>query len=428
LSAFLSRHGLFYGWWVVFACAFIVFLSAGTFFYGFGLLVGPLTDEFGWSRAAIAAAFSLRTEVGGVAAPIVGFAVDRVGVRRLTTIGVVMVAVGFILLSRVDSLLTFYVTIVFIAVGMSATGGPTASVAIAHWFRRNRGKALGLMTLGGGAGGLAAIIFAQLITSFGWRNALVIIGLSQLALCTPLALSIRDRPSDVGLQADGFAGENETPAQRLERESEPPGPNLTSREALRSVLFWKIALVFACSNFATTAIIVHQVPFLIENVGFSNGAAAASVTIMTAISIIGRLGLGGAADKYPKTIVMAITLACTAAGLALMATVYHPWQVIYALPLFGIGFGGAVPLRAVIQAEYFGLKAFGAIQGMVLTVTTVGAFIGPVMAGYLYDTSGSYRLAFLILAAAPLAAIPLVLSIRPAGSSRVERTIDPVEP
>ena len=414
MSAFLSRHGLFYGWWVVFACAFIVFLSAGTFFYGFGLLVGPLTAEFGWSRAAIGAAFSLRTEVGGLAAPIVGFAVDRVGVRRLTTVGVVVVAVSFILFSRVDSLLSFYIVIVLMAVGMSATGGATASVAIAHWFRRYRGKALGLMTLGGGTGGLAAIVFAQLISSFGWRNALVVVGVAQLALCTPLALSIRNRPSDVGLQVDGIAEETETPEQRLERDSEPPGPNLGTRQALRSVQFWKIALVFACSNCATTAIIVHQVPFLIESVGMSAGLAAASVTAMTAISIIGRLGLGSAADRYPKTAVVAIALACTAAGLALMATVHEPWQVIYALPLFGIGFGGAVPLRSVIQAEFFGLKAFGAIQGMVLTVTTVGAFFGPVLAGYLYDTSGSYRLSFLILAAAPLAAIPLVLSLRPA--------------
>lgn len=92
----------FYGWWIVFACAAIIFLSAGTFFYGFGLLVGPLTAEFGWSRAAVSAAFSLRTEVGGIAAPVVGFVVDRAGVRRLMVVGVWIVPVGFVLLSRVD--------------------------------------------------------------------------------------------------------------------------------------------------------------------------------------------------------------------------------------------------------------------------------------------------------------------------------------
>ena len=98
-SSNLGRR-FYYGWWIVFASATIVFLSAGTFFYGFGLLVTPLTAEFGWSRAALSAAFSLRTEVGGVAAPIVGFAVDRVGVRRLLIAGVWVVALGFVLLSR----------------------------------------------------------------------------------------------------------------------------------------------------------------------------------------------------------------------------------------------------------------------------------------------------------------------------------------
>ncbi len=203
MVALLDRFGIFYGWWVVFAAASIVFLSAGTFFYGFSLLVGPLTDEFGWSRASISIGFSLRTELGGIAAPVVGFAVDRMGVRRITLAGVFIVALGFVLMSRVDSLVFFYVAVVVIAVGMSGTGGPNASTVISHWFRRQRGRALGLMTLGGGAGGLSAIIFAWLISSFGWREALVIVAVVQLIVCVPLAISIRNRPADLGLEPDG---------------------------------------------------------------------------------------------------------------------------------------------------------------------------------------------------------------------------------
>ena len=178
-----------------------MFLSAGTFFYGFGLLVGPLTAEFGWSRAAVSVGFSLRTEVGGVAAPLVGVLVDRVGVRRLTAAGIVIVAIGFVLLSRIESLTGFYVAIFIIAVGMSATGGANAATIIAKWFRRYRGRALGLMTFGGGMGGLAAIVFAQLIDEFGWRHALVAVGVIQLIVCVPLALSMRDKPEDLGLRS-----------------------------------------------------------------------------------------------------------------------------------------------------------------------------------------------------------------------------------
>lgn len=411
MVSLFNRFNIFYGWWIVFAAAFIVFLSAGTFFYGFSLLVAPLTAEFGWSRAAISVGFSLRTEVGGIAAPAVGFLVDRVGVRRVTLAGVFIVSAGFVFMSRVESLWTFYAAVLVIAIGMSGTGGANAATAISHWFRRYRGRALGLMTLGGGTGGLTAILFAWLISSFGWRDALVIVAVAQIVLCVPIAASIRNRPSDVGLEPDGIPtqplnGDPASSAMEID-----PGPEITAGQALRSSTFWKFSLVFGLSNFATTAIIVHQVPFLIEQGGMSEGAAAASITIMTAISIIGRLGFGGAADKFSSTPVMAMSLITTALGLALFATVREPWQVAYALPLFAIGFGAAIPLRSVIQAEYFGLRAFGAIQGLLLTVTTVFAVAGPVMAGFLYDEMGSYRLAFVLLAIGPALGVPLLYSL-----------------
>jgi len=412
LVSLLNRFGIFYGWWVVFASASIVFLSAGTFFYGFSLLVSPLTHEFGWSRASISIGFSLRTELGGIAAPVVGFAVDRIGVRRITLAGVFIVAVGLVMMSRMESLAFFYLSVLVIAIGMSGTGGPNASTVISHWFRRQRGRALGFMTLGGGAGGLSAIIFAWLISDFGWRDALVIIAVVQFVVCVPLAISIRNRPADLGLEPDGQPMDM-TPATaggstRVSHE----GPETTTAQALRSAMFWRMALVFGMSNFATTAVIVHQVPFLEEQVAFSHTAAAASVTIMIAISIVGRLGFGGAADRYSAPFVMAIGLGFTAAGLVMFSAINQPWQAVFPLFFFGIGFGAAIPLRSVLQAEYFGLRAFGAIQGMILTVTTFFAFVGPVMAGFMYDASDSYRLAFLVLACGPAIGIPLVLTLR----------------
>jgi MFS family permease len=188
-------------------------------------------------------------------------------------------------------------------------------------------------------------------------------------------------------------------------------------------MFWKVALVFGLSNYATTGLIVHQVPFLQEQAGATVGFAALSVSLMTALSIPGRLGFGAAADRFSKVWVMVVALAFTAMGLLLLATVRGPWQLIYALPFFSLGFGAAVPLRSVLQAEYFGLKAFGGIQGMILTVTTLFSVVGPVLAGAMYDASGSYRLAFVFLALGPMLAIPLVLSLR---APRTEAVAVPV--
>ncbi len=426
MPALLRRSGIYYGWWIVFCAASIVFLSAGTFFYGFGLLVGPLTAEFGWSRAAVSVGFSLRTEIGGVAAPLVGILVDRVGVRRLTMIGIVIVAIGFVLLSRVESLTGFYVAIFIVAVGMSATGGANAATIIAQWFRRYRGRALGLMTFGGGMGGITAIAFAWLISELGWRDALIVVGLLQLVVCLPLAASMYNRPEDIGLLVDGDT-EEEAAAEPVagQWQMAPTRHEFTGGEALRSPLFWKVALTFGLSNLATTAIIVHQVPFLIEQVGSTEAFAALSMTLMTAISLAGRLSFGVMADRYSKAVLAAIAMACSAAGLALFSTVHHEWQLIYVLPVFGVGFGAAVPLRAAMQAEYFGLKAFGTIQGMLFTASTAGAFFGPLLAGFLYDETADYRLSFLLLAAGPLIGLPLILSTRSRGLSVESRGTPP---
>ncbi len=188
---------------------------------------------------------------------------------------------------------------------------------------------------------------------------------------------------------------------------------MTSREALRSSVFWRVSIAMALSSFATTAVIVHQVPFLEESAGMSEAAAAGSVTAMTVLSILGRLGLGSAADFLPNRVVMAVAYLCVGISLALFATVTEPWQLLYVLPLFGIGHGGIVPVRSGLYAQYFGLKALGSVQGLALTIQTVGGFLGPVLAGLLYDSTDSYRLAFVMLAVAPLVSVPLILSSLP---------------
>jgi MFS family permease len=166
------------------------------------------------------------------------------------------------------------------------------------------------------------------------------------------------------------------------------------------------------TNLGSLAIIVHQIPFLTSQVAVSESFAAATVTAMTLLSLLGRLGLGQLADVMDKRRVLAISLGITALSLLLMATVHEPWQLLYALPVFALGFGGVIPVRPAFQAEYFGMRAFGAIQGLVFTIATLGALFGPVFAGWMYDQTDSYRVAFVILSLGSFAAVPLVLSIR----------------
>ncbi len=351
--------------------------------------------------------------MGGLAAPVVGFLVDRMGARRLMAVGVALAALGFFLLSRVETLWGYYGAVVVIALGMSAAGGPVGMVAIAHWFRRRRGRALAVMTMGAGASGVMVVVLSGLISAFGWRNALAIIAVTQIVVCLPLALSMRNRPEELGLQADGEGGlpNGATAPAGAAPPSAEAGEGMTAREALRSASFWRLSLAVALANVGTTAIIVHQIPFFTSSVGLSEGVAAASVTAMTLMSLIGRFGFGYVADTVDKRLVMAAAFTVSGLAILLFATIYEGWQIALVLPLFALGFGGAIPVRPAFQAEYFGLRAFGAIQGMVFTVATLGGLAGPVFAGWLYDMTDSYRLAFVLLSAGGLVAAPLVLTV-----------------
>jgi sugar phosphate permease len=268
------------------------------------------------------------------------------------------------------------------------------------------------MTVGAGASGVMVLVLSAMISAVGWRDALVIMAVAQLVICIPLALSIRNRPEDMGLRADGEpferVGDIESPVQP------PVLEGLTAREALRTPTFWKMAIAGGLTNLGVIAIVVHQIPFFTSSVGLSDGLAAASVTAMTLLSLLGRLGFGYLADTLDKRHVTAACYAITSLALLLYATVYEGWQVLYVLPVFALGFGGSIPVRPAFQAEYFGLRAFGAIQGLAFTIATLGGLLGPVFAGWMYDVTESYRFAFVLLAAGSLVAVPLVLSVSPA--------------
>ncbi|MEE8347075.1 MAG: MFS transporter, partial [Dehalococcoidia bacterium] len=345
-----SRAGFFFGWWVVFASATILFFTGGTFFYGFGALFNPIVDEFGWSRAATAFAFSLRTEVGGIAAPIVGFVVDRVGPRRLMVFGVATVALGFVLLSRIQDLWTFYGSIIVIAIGMSAADGPVGMVAVAHWFRRRRGRAFAIMAMGSGSSGIMVVVLAWLISTVDWRNALLIIAAVQVVVCIPLALSVRNRPADLGLLPDGDV-EDDSARESVADGGFVESEGLTVGQALRTSAFWRMAIALGMGNAGAVAIIVHAIPFLTKSVGMTEGLAAASVTAMILLSLGGRFGFGFLADQIDKRFILAGSYALLALAVLLFATVFRGWQVVYVLPLFGLGWGGIIPVRPAFQAE-----------------------------------------------------------------------------
>ena len=197
-SALVRVVPFYYGWWVTIAAFFIILVASSSPLYVFSALIDPLEEEFGWSRAAIGAGPSIAAVMVGLTTPVAGYLVDRVGAPRLLAAGVLLVGGGNLVMSQIQGLWQFYIFVAVLAVGMGLAGLPVCAVAVAHWFVKKRGRALGIMSAGAGASGLMVVLAAFLIAPLGWRTGLMIVGISQLAICIPLALTVRQRPGKTG--------------------------------------------------------------------------------------------------------------------------------------------------------------------------------------------------------------------------------------
>ena len=402
---FESRTKVFYGWWVVLSSALIGCYISGAFFYGFTAFVIPMTAEFGWSYLAFSLAASLRGIERGLAAPLVGLLVDRLGPRKLIFCGALVAGMGFILLSRTSSLAMFYGACIVLSIGFSASANVVLTTAVAHWFHRRVSLAMGLMTTGFGMGGLLLPVVMWLINHYEWRTTLLLLGIGTWIIIPLLALVIRHKPEQYGYLPDGDL----IPAME-NAESDTNMREFDAKQALRTRTFWLLSLSFAIRFMGVGAVILHVMPYL-TSVGLASGSAVLVATFIPLLSIVGRLGFGWLGDVFSKKYVLALTAAFQTAGL--LAFYYAPslWALIIFLITFGLGYGGAIALRPAIQREYFGRNAFGSIQGASIAVMTIGGIIGPAFAGWIFDIRASYQLAWLILAIVTAIAIPLIMAI-----------------
>ena len=291
---------VFYGWWIALSCFFIALYVGGILFYGFTAFFEPIAEEFGWSYTQVSIAFSLRGLEMGILAPITGFLVDRFGPRRLVLSGAVIVGSALILLSFTQSLFMFYATFILLAFGTSGCASTVLMTAMAHWFKRNVGKAMGFVACGFGAGGVLIPLVVWLTDLYQWRTTLVILGLAMWALGIPLSFVIRHRPEQSGYLPDGDISTKPDAGQ----ESESTGEETDFKKALKQRSLWTIGIADAIRIMIALAVITHIMPYL-SSIGMSRAGAAWIATSVPLLSIIGRFGFGWLGDVFDKRHVLA---------------------------------------------------------------------------------------------------------------------------
>lgn len=401
----------FYGWRLVAIAAAIQCLQAGLLHSAFGAYVAVLVDERGWSKTALSGAAALQSLEAALLGPLLGWLIDRSGARRMIVAGIVIFALGFMVLSRIDSIQGFYGAIVLIAIGASFSGYFPLTVAVVQWFERHRARALSAMGFGLAAGGLAVPAVAWSMQTFGWRATAFGSGVLLLLVGLPLALAIRSRPEDHGQAPDGLPPAPPPAAGEVQ----PAGPReFSAREALRTRAFWLLALGHGVALLVVTAVNVHAITHLKEGLGYSVAQASFFITLMTVGQAAG-VGLGYLiGDRYQKRYVAAWCMLMHAAGLLMLTYATHAAMLVVFAALHGMAWGLRGPFMQAIRADYFGRNAIGMIMGLSAAVIALGQIGGPLVAGAFADAFGNYRAGFTLLAVvAGLGSLLFVVAKKP---------------
>ena len=403
-------------WWLVIAGCITHAVNTGFSYFGMSAFFPSFEREFGWSRTAISGAFSLARVESGILGPIEGYLTDRVGAQRMLFIGLVICSLGFLSLSWVNSLPMLYIVIVVgIVLGSSLGYNMPISVLIAKVFHERRSLAFGIFRMGPGISGLLVPVVGWMIGVWGWRTAAVASAFAIFLTGLPLAMIIK-RIYDQEEAARSVMEAGGNPATSRHPSSDP---QFTLSEALRHRSFWLLSVAMALRHMVTEGVSVHFVILLVDR-GWSTEAASGLLGLSALIGAPARVGMGWLGDMLDKRrlmmgLLLVLSFSVLLMGYTAVAIIFTPCMIIYSL-----AYGGLASLQEPIRADYFGTKAFATIQGMSRSVTTAGTFMGPIIAGFFYDLTKSYTIAFAIFAVVSLGSAFCMFLAKPPAREKLE--------
>lgn len=406
---------LFYGWYIALAGAGNNFLISAVSVWGFGVFIAPLRKEFGWSTAIVAAGFSIRSFQQGFLAPFTGVLIDRFGPRRMIIAGTLVTAAGFLVFANTHSIWEYFLASLMIAAGQSVGSFTSFAAAIMRWFTLKRGRAMGAMNAGNGAGYFLVPLIAIFVTTVGWRETLVGSAILVLVVGLPMAFVVRDSPEAMGLLPDGAAGH-----VRTSDEPEIVLPGATVREALHIPAFYLLALAQAVGGATVNGWVVHTIPHL-EHVGFSLGVATSLGVIYAACQLLFRPLSGVIGDRVGRRRLMVVAFLFQAVGIVVfgLLSVHRLWLLPVYYLTFAFGQATWVVLQAAMVADYFGPRRFGTINGLVNLLQMPVGVLSPIAAGMIFDRMDTYLPIFVVYSGCSIvAAVSISLIRRPLWTTR----------
>ncbi len=360
-----------------------LFSLIGIMFYGLTFFYDFWVQEFGWTRATVTSGNAFAKVLVGLFGFVVGYLIDRFGPRKMMLTGILMAGGAVIGLGLMTSLWQFYVFYIFSALGYMCGGPLPNQVLTSRWFDKARGKAMGFAYLGIGIGGMLAPQIAKALNvEFGFRHALVILGVTMIVLSFPMAWFVKDNPPQTGDKAES---------------DKPEAPTKDIKAILKTRAFYLLLIGSMCSIGAVSATSQNLKLFFSLDLKYSQQQAANVLSLILAASIFGRLFMGWLADQIEKKYVMLLIYCLVACAIPLLHFAHVPGVIYIFAVVFGIGLGGDYMIIPLMAAELFGVRVMGRVMGIVLTGDGLAEAIMPWMVGWIRDISGSYANGFSVL-------------------------------
>ena len=374
--------------------------------YTFGVFFEALLRDFGWTRAVTSAAYSVGSILYGIFSVITGRLTDKLGPRVVGTFFSLLLAAGFLLMSLTTSvwqLFLFYG--ILCGIGSGGFWAPMLS-PVAKWFMTRRGMMIGIVTSGIGVGTLVIVpLISRSIASLGWRKSYIILGTAVLVITVVASQFLKRDPHQMGLQP---YGSSDARPDRLARRT----VDSSFEEAAKLRQFWMLCGIYFSYGFYMCTVAVHIVTHA-TGMGISAVNAANILAISGGLGIAGRIMVGSASDRLGAKPSIILSIALMAAGLVWLLFARDLWMFYLFAVVFGFGYGSLSALQAPATAELFGLRSVGILIGCFSFSYTLGGSMGPFFAGYIFDSTKSYTLAFIICVIISIAGLMLALLLSP---------------
>jgi MFS family permease len=406
----------FYGWVVVGASSTAIFARMAPNITTLTIFIFPLSQQFGWSRTLISGSVSAGALAALVLSPVVGWCIDKFGARPVLIISVLVMGVAMISMAWATIPLTFYVAFASARVIFHTSAPIGASTVSARWFIRKRGRAIGVVFLGGAIGGLIfTMLAAQMIDHYSMKAAWITIGVVVLVVSlAPCLLLVVERPEDMGLFPD-----NDMPATDDDPDhgsNSITGPTMEDSwslsEAMRTKSFWVLffmGMAMFCVNTGTN---VHIGAYYRDQ-GLSLTLAAVAISFSWLVSAFGSVVWGWVLEKIEARYAYSMVFIILGVSTAYLLSVNSTAEALVAAGLIGSVSSGSNVIISILYANYYGRNSLGRIRGVSETGVLLGQSVGPLLAGILFDTQGSYSFVFVLFSGIALACSVIVLAAKP---------------